>query len=134
MYQVTMKTHKDGVEVLFMDRWSEVIDWVADLELGDKIQNPFEEYYTIALVFEGSLDTHTEFYPEDSKEKGNLINNMVKLLPDRMGQDEIVATIMTTASTYWNPDEMAQGFDTLSQIADTVKEQGKNAGHKRKLH
>ncbi len=132
MYQVTTKTEHSGFEAAFMDTWIEVQDWIDHILPELNLDPKKFEYWTVALVFDGLMETHTEFYSESMMEKGHLIHNLMRVLPEDMEPDDVVATLMTMASQFWSPQDMEFGFKMLSQISSkSAKDRLKNVPKER---
>ncbi len=114
MYQVTWSKPQSmpAIGHNFVDTWAEVIDWIAEGTEG-------LDYWTVSVVCDGSNPEHVEFYPTDTLEKGNLMDNLVKMLPD-MAHGEVSASLMNFASAYWEPEEMVTGFKMLAYISEGV--------------
>ena len=90
-------------------------------------------YWTVSVVLNGSNSEHVEFYPESSEEKGLLVNNLAKVLPN-MSDGEVCASLMNFASVHWGPTDMPTGFRMVVQIADKVAESSANDETKKKMH
>jgi hypothetical protein len=117
-----------------MDTWIEVQDWIDHILPELNLDSKKFEYWTVSLVFDGMMDTHSEFYPESVMEKGHLVHNLMRVLPEDMDPDDVVATLMTMASQFWSPQDMEFGFKMLSQISSKSAEDRLNNVPKERMH
>jgi|TARA_R110000824_G_scaffold53604_2_gene148294 hypothetical protein len=130
MYQVTWSKpqHMPSSGHNFVDTWAEVVDWITEMDEAEGVN-----YWTVSVVLNGSNSEHVEFYPESSEEKGLLVNNLAKVLPN-MSDGEVCASLMNFASVHWGPTDMPTGFRMVVQIADKVAESSANDETKKKMH
>ena len=132
MYQVTWCNPKalPSEGHFYADTWEEVSDWIEDNGDDEKLA-----YWTAAVVCEAiSGGEHAQFYPTATAEKGHLMNNLVKMLPDGLEYGEISALLMSFAGVFWGPKDLSTGFHMLSQVADSMVEVEAQLEKKQKLH
>lgn len=151
MYQVSWAVNHGESKIedffLFMDTYEEVERWMGNIQDEDNIH-----HWTVSMVLEGSEPQHVEVYPEDEAERSTWQHNAVAvalegsylsqdvmdrgtqvmrafaLLPQRMSDPEIFATLMNIVSMYCDTtDEQQTMLRTCLASVDTVEEAKSNA-------
>ena len=118
MYQVTWSRERtlphDMVRKL--ETWKEVQSWKADLDARDDVMD-----WTIALVISSRFEDQARVDTHVDKEKSALINNIARVLPDNLTDEEVPAALMTFGSVYaGSPEEMAGLFSLLQEITQRM--------------
>lgn len=92
-----------------MDTWSEVEEWRSDmLERNDSILR-----WTVSIPVEGKNSEIVD--PEAREEKGAYFDALVGAMPESLNKVEVMATIMTIATHYLEPDEVGECIDFMKK-------------------
>jgi hypothetical protein len=98
------------------ETWKEVQSWKADLDARDDVMD-----WTIALVISSRFEDQARVDTHVDKEKSALINNIARVLPDNLTDEEVPAALMTFGSVYaGSPEEMAGLFSLLQEITQRM--------------
>jgi len=113
-YMVTYRTRNGEKSFALYDKWQDVLDWEQYCDEGhgkDWVQD-----WTVSMVLKSTASTVP---PNTREEKGAWFDNLVSLMPEKMNNTEIMATIMTVATHYWDEGDLLMG---LGFLADTAKQ------------
>ena len=120
MYQVTWSRERTLPHdmVRKFETWKEVQSWKADLDARDDVMD-----WTITLVIDSRFKDQARVDTSADKEKSALLNNICRVLPDNLTDEEVPAALMTIGSVYANsPEEMAGLFTLLQEITQRMLE------------
>lgn len=123
MYQVTWSRERTLPHEMVrkLETWKEVQSWKADLDARDDVMD-----WTIALVISSRFEDQARVDTSADKEKSALINNIARVLPDNLTDEEVPAALMTIGSVYTNsPEEMAGLFCLLQEITERMASEPK---------
>lgn len=123
MYQVTWSRERSLPHnmVRKFETWKEVQSWKADLDTRDDVMD-----WTITLVISSMFEDQDRVDTHADKEKSALINNICRVLPDNLTDEEVPAALMTIGSVYTNsPEEMAGLFCLLQEITQRMASEPK---------
>ena len=118
MYQVTWSRERSLPHEMSMklETWTEVQSWKADLDARDDVMD-----WTISLVISSRFEDQARVDTHVDKEKSALINNIARVLPDNLTDEEVPAALMTFGSVYaGSPEEMAGLFCLLQEITERM--------------
>jgi len=118
MYQVTWSRERSLPHdmVRKFETWKEVQSWKADLDARDDVMD-----WTITLVIDSRFEDQARVDTHADKEKSALLNNICRVLPDNLTDEEVPAALMTIGSVYANsPEEMARLFCLLQEITERM--------------
>ena len=118
MYQVTWSRERTLPHdmVRKFETWKEVQSWKADLDARDDVMD-----WTITLVIDSRFKDQARVDTHADKEKSALLNNICRVLPDNLTDEEVPAALMTIGSVYANsPEEMAGLFCLLQEITERM--------------
>ena len=118
MYQVTWSRERSLPHEMIrkFETWKEVQSWKADLDARDDVMD-----WTIALVISSRFEDQARVDTHVDKEKSALINNIARVLPDNLTDEEVPAALMTFGSVYaGSPEEMAGLFCLLQEITQRM--------------
>ncbi len=118
MYQVTWSRERSLPHdmVRKFETWKEVQSWKADLDARDDVMD-----WTITLVIDSRFKDQARVDTHADKEKSALLNNICRVLPDNLTDEEVPAALMTIGSVYANsPEEMAGLFCLLQEITERM--------------
>ena len=120
MYQVTWRRERTLPHEMVrkLETWKEVQSWKADLDARDDVMD-----WTIALVISSRFEDQARVDTSADKEKSALINNIARVLPDNLTDEEVPAALMAFGSVYaGSPEEMAGLFTLLQEITQRMLE------------
>ena len=118
MYQVTWSRERTLPHEMVrkLETWKEVQSWKADLDARDDVMD-----WTITLVIDSRFKDQARVDTHADKEKSALLNNICRVLPDNLTDEEVPAALMTIGSVYANsPEEMAGLFCLLQEITERM--------------
>jgi len=118
MYQVTWSRERSLPHEMIrkFETWKEVQSWKADLDARDDVMD-----WTISLVISSRFEDQSRVDTHVDKEKSALINNIARVLPDNLTDEEVPAALMTFGSVYaGSPEEMAGLFNLLQDITSRM--------------
>jgi len=118
MYQVTWSRERSLPHEMIrkLETWKEVQSWKADLDARDDVMD-----WTISLVISSRFEDQARVDTHVDKEKSALINNIARVLPDNLTDEEVPAALMTFGSVYaGSPEEMAGLFNLLQDITSRM--------------
>ena len=118
MYQVTWSRERSLPHdmVRKFETWKEVQSWKADLDARDDVMD-----WTITSVIDSRFKDQARVDTHADKEKSALLNNICRVLPDNLTDEEVPAALMTIGSVYANsPEEMAGLFCLLQEITERM--------------
>lgn len=101
MYQVSWyDLEADEHSFAFVDEWSTLETMIMGLT-----ENGYQVYASMVLSNDPDL-------PKGDMEKSMYFENILRLMPDGLSDEEVLATLMSVAYKYWDQ----QGFMKASQM------------------